>query len=145
MRACLGGSWWLGLAEGYCESRSIGEAVAVRVAGLADLVRLAGTLASRMVVMPVYRIVGRRGSVYFLQMMYKDYYRCYGLPVIYYYYAEGDTRGPGEAKYILARGDETGERVEVSDRTRTGWIIIPVINLAEPPVYLPGDVRGLLD
>ncbi len=125
--------------SGYCETDRVGEAVGVRVASLADLVRLASSLAGRMVIMPVYRVVGEKGSLYFLQMMYKDYYRCYGLPVVYYYYWEGDTRPAEEVRYIMIRSEETGERLEVTDRTRPGWIVVPVINLAEKPVYVPVD------
>jgi len=119
-----------------CEAESLGPARMVRVASLADLVRLASSFASRMVVMPVYRFVGEGGALYFLQMMYKDYYRCYGVPVVYYYWWEGDELPPEKAKYVLVRGDETGEKVEVSDRTRPGWIIVPLINLAELPPYV---------
>jgi len=128
----------------YCVRGELGPALGVRVASLEDLARLASALAGRMVIMPVYRVVGARGSLYFLQMMYKDYYRCYGLPIVYYFFAEGDVREPGEARYILARGGEQGEYVEVSSRTRAGWITIPVINLAEAPEYLPEEARGLL-
>ena len=125
---------------GHCEPDGLGPAQAVRVASLADLVRLASSLASRMVVMPVYRYRRGDGALYFLQMMYKDYYRCYGLPVIYYYFWEGDDRPPEKARYVLVRGDETGEKVEVTDRTRPGWIIVPLINLASLPPYVPEDI-----
>jgi hypothetical protein len=120
--------------SGHCEADSIGEAVAVRVKELQDLVRLATSLAGRMVVMPVYRYKTGDSAVYFLQMMYKDYYRCYGLPVIYYYIAKGENEDP---KYIIIRTDESGERIEVTDRFRPGWLVVPVINLAEKPVYVP--------
>ncbi len=119
---------------GHCEADSIGEAVAVRVQDLPDLVRLATSLAGRMVVMPVYRYKSGGKAIYFLQMMYKDYYRCYGLPVIYYYVTEGEDKDP---KYIIVRTDETGEKIEVTDRVRPGWLVVPVINLAEKPVYVP--------
>ncbi|MCE4622980.1 MAG: hypothetical protein F7B19_06690 [Desulfurococcales archaeon] len=122
---------------GYCEADSVGEAISVRVESLEDLVRLASSLAGRMVVMPVYRFKTSKGAVYFLQMMYKDYYRCYGLPVIYYYLREGDDLEASRVKYIIARADESGEKVEVTDRVRPGWIAVPVINLAEKPVYVP--------
>ncbi len=122
---------------GYCEADSIGEAISVRVKTLADLVRLASSLAGRMVVMPIYRYRAGKGAVYFLQMMYKDYYRCHGLPVIYYYKSEDE--GERDPKYIMIRTDDSGERLEVTDRARPGWIVVPVINLAEKPVYVPVD------
>ncbi len=121
----------------------IEPALVVRVSSLGDLVRLAGTLASRMIVMPVYRVRVEGGSVWFLQMMYKDYYKYYGVPVVYVYFWEGDDRPPSKAKYILAKSDETGERIEVSDRTRGGWLVVPVINLEELPEFIRlEDLRG---
>lgn len=123
--------------SGYCEADRVGEAISVRVESLEDLVRLASSLASRMVVMPIYRYRIEGGAVYFLQMMYKDYYRCHGLPVIYYYVSKDAERESKSAKYIIARADESGERVELTDRVRPGWIAVPIINLAEKPVYVP--------
>jgi len=114
------------------------SAIVIRVSGLGDIARLASTLASRMFVMPVYRYRGDSGVIYMIQTIYKDYYKYYGLPIIYYYIHEGGE--PDNVKYILARADETGERVELSDRTRTGWIAIPVINLEEKPPYMPDDI-----
>ena len=111
-------------------------ALVVRVSSLGDLVRLAGTLASRMIVMPVYRVRVEGGSVWFLQMMYKDYYKYYGIPVVYVYFWEGDDRPPSKTKYILAKSDETGEKIEVSDRTRGGWLVVPVINLDGLPEFI---------
>ena len=114
-------------------------AVAVRVRSLGDLVRLAATLAGRMIVMPIYRYGDGDGHVYFVQMMYRDYYKYYGVPVIYYYRDSSDNRPPEKARYVLAKSDEAGERIEVSDRTRNGWLVIPVINLVEPPSFFrPG-------
>lgn len=111
-------------------------AVAVRVKSLGDLVRLAASLAGRMIVMPVYRYPMKGGGhVYYLQMMYRDYYKYYGLPIIYYYEDAEDGLPPEKAKYIIAKTDEAGERIEVTDRARTGWVVIPVINLEGPPSF----------
>jgi hypothetical protein len=111
------------------------KAVTVRVSSLGDLARLASSMLSRMLVMPVYRYRGDGKTVYFIQTVYKDYYRQYGLPIVYYY--ESDSDEEAEPKYILARADELGEKIEVSDRVKTGWVVIPVINLAEKPAFLP--------
>jgi hypothetical protein len=113
----------------------IQKALTVRVTTLNDLVRLSGTLASRMIIMPVYRAPMNEGHVYFLQMMYKDYYKYYGIPVIYYYLDKNDHRSPDKARYILAKTDEAGEKIEISDKTRTGWLVIPIINLDELPEF----------
>ncbi len=116
------------------------KAVHVRVSSLGDLVRLASTLASRMIVMPVYRVSRDGRTVYFLQMMYKDYYKYYGLPIVYYYVEEDASKSAEEAKYILAKSDETGEKIEISRKTRPGWLAIPLVNLEEVPSYLDEEV-----
>lgn len=110
------------------------KAFMIKVSSLADLARLASSMASRMIVMPVYRYREGGKVIYFIQTIYKDYYKQYGLPIVYYYEAEEEAVEP---KYILARADETGEKVELSDRVRTGWVAIPVINIAEKPGFLP--------
>ena len=123
-------------------AEDIPKAKLVRVSSLNDLVRLAGTLASRMIVMPIYRLPVGGGHVYFLQMMYKDYYKYYGVPVIYYYCDPDDDRPPERARYVLAKTDESGERVEVSSRSRTGWLVVPLINVEEPPPFIDSGEIG---
>lgn len=115
-------------------------AIAVRVTGLGDIARLASSMASRMVVLPVYRFRHNGRVVYALQTIYKDYYKFYGIPVIYYYATEDDGVEDEKAKYILARVDEMGEKVEVTDRVRPGWVAIPIINLASKPPFMPDDI-----
>ncbi|MCE4628415.1 MAG: cren protein [Desulfurococcales archaeon] len=128
------------MAERERDAPEVPPAVVVRVRSLGDLVRLAASLAGRMIVMPVYRHPREGGGhVYYVQMMYRDYYKYYGLPIIYYYEDEGDDLPPDKAKYIVAKTDEAGERIQVTDRARTGWIVIPVINLEEPPSFFRRD------
>ncbi len=119
------------------------KAIHIRVSSLGDLVRLASTLASRMIVMPVYRLVRNGKAVYFIQMMYKDYYKYYGLPIVYYYIDAENRLSPEEAKYILAKSDETGEKIEVTKRTKPGWLIIPIVNLETVPEFLDAKELGL--
>lgn len=116
-------------------SEEIKKAVTVRVSSLSDLARLASSMLSRMLVMPVYRYREGGKAVYFVQTVYKDYYKQYGLPIVYYY--EHEAPEETEPKYILARADELGEKVEVSDRVKTGWVVIPIINLDEKPEFFP--------
>ncbi|MCE4598991.1 MAG: cren protein [Desulfurococcales archaeon] len=116
------------------------KASVIRVSSLGDIARLASTLASRMLIMPVYRFKYNGKVYYTLQTIYKDYYRFYGIPIVYYYVDEEGSTDGKDVKYILARADETGERVEVSDKTRTGWVVIPIINLAEKPDFIPDNI-----
>ncbi|MCX8196171.1 MAG: hypothetical protein N3F67_03745 [Acidilobaceae archaeon] len=109
------------------------RAISVRVQSLSDIARLAVS-ASPMAPMPVYRFREGSRTFYMVQAVYKDYYKLYGLPIVYYHVQE---EGEERAKYILIKVDEAGERVELSDRTRPGWIAVPIVNLAERPSFFP--------
>ncbi len=115
--------------------------ITIRVSSLSDLARLASTMASRLIVMPVYRFK-KDGKVYYmLQASFKDYYKLYGLPIVYYYSRSEDEDVLDEdAKYILVKADMTGETVEVAAYAKTGFVVIPIVNLAEKPPHLPDDL-----
>ena len=113
------------------------KAVVVRVLSLSDLVKIAAIGAARMAVLPIYRYAGKGKTVFFIQTVFKDYYKLYGLPLIYYYTASGENR---QGKYVLVRVDEEGEKMEISDRSRPGWVTIPIIDLAELPPFMPEEV-----
>ncbi len=120
----------------------IEKAISVKVSNLEDLVRLASTLASRLIVMPIYRFKDSGKVFYFIQASYKDYYKQYGLPVLYYYSrSETDDVDDSKAKYVVAKTDETGERIEITDRVRPGYTAIPIVNLARKPVFF-GEEKG---
>jgi len=111
-------------------------AVSIRVASIEDLVRLATSMASRFIVMPIYRF--KEGGVvyYFIQASYKDYYKQYGVPVLYYYSRPLDEDvDDSKAKYVIAKADEMGEKVEITDRIKHGYTAVPIVNLAERPAY----------
>ncbi|MCE4604817.1 MAG: cren protein [Aeropyrum sp.] len=112
-------------------------ALAVRVQSLEDLVRLASVNAARMAISPIYRFRFKDSTVYMIQTVYKDYYRQYGVPILYYYAGEGEESSP---KYILVKVDEEGEKVEKSDGVKPGWLAVPVVNLSEKPSYVPDDI-----
>ena len=112
--------------------------MAVRVSGLEDLARLAASTAARLVVMPVYRFRENGRVYYMVHLSFKDYYKQYGIPLIYYYSRpEGEDVPDEQAKYILVKADETGERVEVTSKTRHGHVVIPIIKLARRPPFVP--------
>ncbi|GAB6148270.1 hypothetical protein [Stetteria hydrogenophila] len=118
------------------------KAVAVRVSSLADLARLAIVPAARYIVMPVYRFKWNGRVIYMVHMSFKDYYKKYGIPLIYYYSRSAEEDEPEEkAKYILIKVDDTGERVEISNSTKTGYVSIPIVNLAEKPAFVPDDLQ----
>ena len=114
--------------------------VPVRVASVADLARMAGAAAARMAFMPIYVFEENRRTVLFVQTIFKDYYKLYGLPVIYYYVArEGEI--PRDAGYIAVKAEDGEEKVEFVRAPRPGWIAIPLVRLAERPGFVP-DVTG---
>jgi len=115
-------------------------AIAIRVSSLGDLVRLASSAVHMMIVMPIYRFKYKGKLVYAIQTIYKDFYKLYGIPIIYYYVSDDDSLEASKAKYILIKVDETGEKVEISDRTKPGWVGVPLINLDSKPPFIPDDI-----
>ncbi|MGC9209801.1 MAG: hypothetical protein ACP5FT_00795 [Acidilobus sp.] len=116
--------------------KEVEKAQVVEVSSLADLARLAVTMLSFAVIMPIYRYFDGTDEVYFVQTTYRDYFNFYGIPIVYLYRgkASGDS---DKAKYVLIKVDETGERVEIGDKARPGWTSIPIITLKEKPNFLP--------
>ncbi len=112
------------------------KARVLEVSSLADLARLAVAMLSFAVLLPIYRYQERDQEVYFLQTTYRDYFKFYGVPLVYLYRTR-PLAEPDKAKYVLIKVDEGGERVEVGDRTRPGWTSIPIITLKEKPDFLP--------
>lgn len=116
---------------------SLGERVVkIRVRDFSDLVRLA---ASGMTMgQPTYiiRLTPRDGvCVYGIMAVFKDFYRYYGIPLIYYWLDEG-CKIPTDRNYAIVRSDETGEHVELSRGYKAGVINVPIINIQEIPGFI---------
>lgn len=116
-------------------SEEVQKALVFEVSSLADLARLAASMVAYGLVMPIYAYSDGGSIRLFVQSDYRDYYKQYGLPIIYMYAASSDEIGKG--KYVLIKVDETGERVEVSDKARPGWTSIPIIWLKGKPSIMP--------
>jgi len=114
----------------------IPKAQVIEVSSLADIARLAVAMISFAVVMPIYKYVENGEVVFFIQTTYRDYLKFNGVPLIYLYRTKA-SQELEKSKYVLIRVDETGEKVEVGDRSRPGWTSIPVIDLKEKPGFLP--------
>ncbi len=119
----------------YLESN---RAVAVRVKSLSDLAKIATLGAARMFILPIYKFREGGKTVFMVQTVFKDYYKLYGLPIIYYYV--GDEEASGDHKYLLVKVDESGEYLELSRGTKPGWIAIPIVELTEKPPFAPSDL-----
>jgi hypothetical protein len=102
----------------------------VRVSTLSDIARFAALMIS--LGQPAYIVhFNYNGEKYYgLLAIYHDYFNLKGVPIFYYHV------GNEEGKYLLIKVDETGEQVLFSDRTRSGWISIPVISLKEKPNFI---------
>lgn len=111
------------------------KAIAIKMASLNDLVRLAVILSSPQ--LPMYIIKFRHNGKLYLGILgvFRDYYRYYGLPVFYYY--DVDDEKFSDANYIVVSSD--GERIEVSKTMKPG-LSIPLIHLAEKPVFIPDSL-----
>ena len=107
---------------------------AIEVSDLSDLARLAAHLSS--LGQPVYIVRFKDEEnedkyVYGLFMIFKDYYDLYGIPVFYYCKSE-----KCDGNFVLVRFDETGEKVEICNESRAGWLCIPIINLSKRPNFI---------
>ncbi|RLF20291.1 MAG: cren protein [Thermoprotei archaeon] len=104
----------------------------VRVNSISDLARLASHLSS--LGQPVYLVRFKEGNevVYGMFMIFKDYYNLYGVPVFYYC----KSKEKREGNFILVKLDESGEKVEICNESRPGWLCIPIINLIRKPDFI---------
>ncbi len=113
--------------------------IPVRVTSINDLARIAATIIS--LGQPAY-LVKFNGDgnkrIYAIIAVLRDYYKYYGLPMIYYFIDESGRLGEGN--YLLVKVDDQGEHVEVSKGTRPGWVPIPIIELAEKPPFFPEEL-----
>jgi|ECHnycMinimDraft_1075156.scaffolds.fasta_scaffold00104_16 hypothetical protein len=102
----------------------------LRVATVSDIARFAALMIT--LGQPAYIIhFNHNGeNFYGLLAIYHDYFELKGIPIFYYY------SGKEEGKYLLIKVDDSGEQVTFSDKTRTGWISIPIITLKEKPQFI---------
>lgn len=108
--------------------------IKLRVRSLNDLARMAASVVA--LGQPTYIVRFRNSgkTVYGLLAIFRDYFNLYGLPLLYYYVDE-EGKYP-EGNYVLIKGEESGERVEVSKGVKAGYISIPIVELVEVPEFL---------
>lgn len=113
-----------------------GKTVKIRVKDFADLVRLAAS--GIMMGQPTYilrLISGDNVCIYGIMAVFKDFYKYYGIPLIYYWSDEG-CRIPTDRNYAVMRSDEVGEHIELSKGFKAGVINVPIINVQEIPSFI---------
>ncbi|MCC6005506.1 MAG: cren protein [Thermofilum sp.] len=107
-------------------------ALAVKVESLNDLARLASSATTLGHMTYIVHFEEDSKHYYGIFIVFRDYYRLYGLPMFYYYVTEKPLSG----NYILFRMDDSGEELKVSKGTKPGYIVIPVVNVSEKPAVL---------
>lgn len=83
----------------------------------------------------ILRFVKGDKLVYGVLAVFRDFYKMYGVPLLYYYV---DVKGeiPKDANYALLKTSDIGESIEFSRGSKAGYITIPIINLAETPEFI---------
>ncbi len=108
------------------------KALGVKLASIADLARLASSMVSMGGGVYIVHFAHGGKHYYGLLATYRDYYKYYGVPLLYYVEVDEPLRG----KYLMVKVDESGERVEISDGIRAGWICLPIVNLERKPGFI---------
>mgnify|MGYP000085342068 FL=1 len=108
------------------------KAVGVKLRSVADLARLASSMAGMGSGIYIVHFAHEGKHYYGLLVTFRDYYKYYGIP-IFYYVERGE---PLRGKYLLIKVDESGEKVEESEGSRSGWICLPIVDLAEKPNFI---------
>lgn len=113
--------------------------IPVRVKGLSDLARIAANIIA--LGQPAYVIrfkSSKKGVVYGLIAILRDYYNLYGLPMLYYFVDEEGKQDDNH--YLLVKVDDSGEHIELSRSTRPGWVPVPIIDLEGKPEFMPEEL-----
>lgn len=108
------------------------KAVCIRLRSLADLARLASAMVT--MTSSVYLVhFSYNGKHYYgLFATFRDYFKYYGVPILYYVEQNEQLKG----KYLAIKVDESGERVESLMGVRAGWICVPIVSLDHKPDFI---------
>lgn len=111
------------------------KVVGVRLKTFNDLVRLSASSVAMGQSTFILRIKNENRNIYGVLAVFRDYYRMYGLPLLYYF-IDVEGKIPEEANYVLLRSDESGEKIEFGRGSKAGYVTIPIINVAEAPEFI---------
>lgn len=113
--------------------------IPLKTASFNDLVRLASaSIIPHQVMTYLIKFKHEGRIVIGILGVFRDYYKHYGLPVFYYYtFSENDSQ-IAEANYVVVYTGE--DKFEFSKNPKPG-VSIPIISLAEKPIFIPGDLK----
>ncbi len=109
------------------------KCIAVRLASIKDLARFAASMRTYGQHSYIIHFEKEGKHYYGLFIVFRDYYKYYGLPLFYYVVMDS----PIDGSYILVKADESGESLEFSEGVRAGWIPVPIITVEESPEIIP--------
>jgi len=102
----------------------------IRVASISDIARFAALMISLGQPAYVIHFKYEQENYYGLLAIFHDYFNLNGVPILYY------CTDKEEGKYILVKVDETGESITFADKTKAGYISIPIITLFKKPDFI---------
>ncbi|MEM1628234.1 MAG: hypothetical protein QXP02_06060 [Desulfurococcaceae archaeon] len=114
------------------------KVIPIKTSSFNDLVRLAAsTMIPHQLTTYMIKFKHKDKIVIGLLGVFRDYYKYYGIPVFYYYTFDSNDIAVIEANYVILHTDRDG--FELSKNPKPG-ITIPLINLAERPMFIPDDI-----
>ncbi len=113
----------------------LGKVIGVRLKAFEDLVRLSASSISIGQSTFILRIDGDKATIYGVLAVFRDYFKLYGVPLLYYFIDE-ESSVPKDANYVLLRTSDDGEKIEFSKGSKAGYVTIPIINVVELPEFL---------
>lgn len=116
----------------------IEKALVIKMNSLEDLVRLATSISVSQMTTYILKFIYNNKLYLGLLGVFRDYYKYYGIPIFYYVVLEGSEKDKAiDAKYIIVSTDR--DVVEFSKTPKPG-LSIPLITLAQKPVFIPDDI-----
>jgi hypothetical protein len=110
----------------------------IKIRKTEDLCRLAASIVT--MGQPMYLVRIRRNNEVYIGLLavYRDYFKYYGIPIFYYTLCEGPCT---EKKYVSFKIDESGEKIEFTDKAIPGTAMIPIVEFETMPSIL-GEWKG---
>ena len=103
--------------------------IPIKLRDIKDLARLASSMVSLGHSTYLIYFQHKERHFYGVFMVFRDYYKYYGIPMFYYVTLNEPLKG----NYLLIKVDDESEKVEVSNGAKHGWISLPIIGLTEKP------------